>query len=121
MKQTLYRLVFIGLLLAVLIGSLLPISHPSVSPNDKVNHFVAYAILMISGALAFRTYWKVALFVIAWGVFIEILQGQTAYRMYDMADAVANSGGVALGYIATMLWLKIAPIKQRVTPQEPNE
>jgi VanZ family protein len=100
LNQKFGRFVFLILLLAVLVLSLLPISHPSASPNDKVNHFIAYGTLMLVGYWAFQSIGWIGLFVIGWGILIEILQGQTSYRLLSYADVLANSAGVALGAAA---------------------
>lgn len=103
-KESAFKVVFIGLLLVVLVLSLLPIGHPEIASNDKVNHFIAYAVLAMAGVLAYRSKVWVALFVINWGVFIELLQGMTEYRHYSVADAVANTAGVAIGIAAMVVW-----------------
>ena len=92
-----FQLLFYLLLLVVLVLSLIPIDQPDFSPNDKVNHLLAYTVLLVSGYLAHRHLGYVGLFVVLFGVLVEVLQGLTAYRMFSFADMVANSTGVALG------------------------
>jgi VanZ family protein len=99
----------------VLVLSLLPIGHPSVSPNDKVNHFIAYGSLMILGFGGFRSLKWVALFVIAWGMLIEGLQGLTSYRLLSYADILANSAGVVLGAAAIVGY---QTIKRRISTKQ---
>lgn len=118
-KETGFKVLFVGLLLVVLVLSLLPISHPEVSPNDKVNHFIAYAVLAIAGVLAYRSKLWVSLFVINWGVFIELLQGMTEYRHYSMADAVANTAGVFIGIAAMVIWQRF--IRQKKITEKPEQ
>ena len=92
-----FQILFYLLLLGVLVLSLLPIDQPDFSPNDKVNHLVAYGVLMVSGYLAHRHLGLAALIVILFGVLVELLQGLTSYRMFSFADMVADCAGVALG------------------------
>ena len=110
-KRLLYLSLFYGVALVVMVLSLLPIEHPSVSPNDKVNHIIAYTSLMILGYLAHRRYLWVLIGVIGWGILIEILQGQTSYRMMSFADVVANSAGGLLGCVVMSAIQKIRHIQ----------
>jgi VanZ family protein len=98
---------FYLLLLTVLVLSLLPIDQPNFSPNDKVNHLLAYAVLLVSGYLAHRHLGWVGLFVVLFGVLVEVLQGLTAYRMFSFADMVADSAGVALGCAGILVTKRI--------------
>jgi VanZ family protein len=106
-KQYLFRGLFYGLLMAVMVLSLLPIDHPTASPNDKVNHLITYGVLMLTGYFAHQSLFKVALFVIGWGLLIEVLQGQTSYRMLSYADGVANTAGVLLACAGIVGYQKI--------------
>lgn len=101
--QSLFKLVFYAALLTVLVLSLLPVGHPDFSPNDKVNHFFAYLVLMLLGFLAHQKPARTALKVVLFGVLIELLQGLTGYRLFSLLDIVANSSGVLAGYILVRL------------------
>jgi VanZ family protein len=120
-NQKVIRGVFFVLLGSILVLSLLPIGHPSASPNDKVNHFIAYGSLMLVGYGGYRSFKWVGLFVIAWGVLIEGLQGLTSYRLLSYADILANSAGVVLGAAAIVGY---QTIKRRISTKQdkqPNE
>lgn len=84
-------------LLTVLVLSLLPIDHPDISPNDKVNHVLAYAALSVLAYLAHRRRITAVLGVFAFGALVEILQGLTGYRFMSFADVVANGIGAVIG------------------------
>ena len=101
--QRLAKSVFILALLVVLVLSLAPVDHPDISPNDKINHLIAYTGLMILGFLAFRCMLIMAVVVFGWGLMIEFLQGLTAYRMMSGYDMLANSAGVALGCLILLV------------------
>ena len=86
----------------VVIGSLLPAQDlPSVQVNDKVEHFVAYAVLSASAVQLFarRLSWGfVCVLLVLMGIGIEYLQAQMAMgRMLDRNDALANTIGVLIG------------------------
>ena len=104
------RWLFVAALLGVLVLSLLPMDHPDFSPNDKLNHLLAYGGLMVIGALGWRNLGLVAGGVFLWGVGIEGLQGLTPYRYFSIADMLANATGVLLGWfgygVARWLWLR---------------
>jgi len=102
-----YIIGFYGALLAVLVLSLLPVDHPDFSPNDKVNHFIAYCVLMVLGFLAHRQPVRTALKVVLFGVLIEVLQGLTGYRLFSVLDMAANGSGVLAGYLLVRFtWLQ---------------
>lgn len=98
LKTRIIQVVFWAAMIGVMVLSLLPIDHPDVSSNDKVNHLIAYGFLMAVGAFGFKHLWQTAGVVVLWGVLIEFLQGMTAYRFFSVADMVANCAGVALVY-----------------------
>ena len=72
--------------------------------GDKVAHMLAYATM---------TYWfmqvyvtprsrrSIAAVLVVLGVVLEFLQGETGYRTFDYADMIANTIGVAAGWIAS--------------------
>lgn len=86
----------------VVTGSLLPSSDlPSVNVNDKVEHFVAYALLSAGAVQLFarRLSWAfVCVLLVLMGIGLEYLQAQMALgRMLDRNDALANTIGVLIG------------------------
>lgn len=69
--------------------------------SDKVGHFFSYFILMSWFAQLYprsRHLWLLILFVMMGGV-IELLQGQTSYRLFDYADIAANSIGAVFAWL----------------------
>jgi len=86
----------------VVVGSLLPSSDlPSVKVNDKVEHFVAYAVLSAGAVQLFarRLSWGfVCVLLVLMGIGLEVLQAQMGLgRMLDRNDALANAIGVLIG------------------------
>jgi len=93
----------IALLFIVAVISLVPISVSVESGGDKLAHVLIY--LVLSGWFSLIVarpglLWRVFMGLIVYGFLMELLQGQTDYRSYEVADAVANSVGVALGLLA---------------------
>ncbi|MDK9736412.1 VanZ family protein [Vibrio sp. D404a] len=87
-------------LAAITILSLLPApSLPPVPGTDKTHHFIAYAALTFSVALARPKNWLlIAFFFIAWSGAIEIIQPYVN-RYGEWLDLAANAGGVACGIL----------------------
>jgi len=90
--------------LVVCVASLTP-PPPMELPRhgDKVEHFLAYALLAASAVQVFRPgrlLWIVGIGLVLMGVGLEFAQGAlTETRMADPADAVANATGVLAGLL----------------------
>ena len=101
---------------AVVTGSLLPTSElPSVKVNDKVEHFVAYALLS-AGAVqlyARRLSWGfVCVLLVLMGIGLEYLQARMGLgRMLDRNDALANTIGVLIGLATAFTPLRDALLR----------
>jgi VanZ family protein len=70
--------------------------------SDKLGHLAAYGLLMFWFSLLYvrnRTRALYGIAFLALGVGLEIIQGMTGYRSYDLADMAANSAGVVLGWL----------------------
>lgn len=113
-RNYLYLAVIWAVLIAVLsLVSLNSISKEiNISSNDKFFHFVFYAILTVL-LLLYKRKTKynllIILFVIIYGIIIEILQALlTTNREADIYDAIANS----LGAITGLVFLRIVKNKK---------
>jgi VanZ family protein len=93
--------------LGVAAALVLSLGHPVFNEGghrDKVMHLAGYAVLMFWWAqLITRERWKLAIAVVLFGGAIELLQGLTPDRDPDVLDALANTGGVLLGWLAARL------------------
>jgi hypothetical protein len=70
----------------------------SFSNADKLEHMLAYGLLMLWFCqLQFARIWLAAAFV-AMGIGLEFLQGMSGFRHFDYADMVGNSAGVVVGW-----------------------
>lgn len=91
------------LLVAVLTLSLVPYTGPKVPVDfaDKAAHLIAYtALITWFSAVVPESRWT-SLFglLLTYGVLIEVLQFFTGYRAMEWGDIVADTGGLALGWI----------------------
>lgn len=100
--------------LTITILSLLPPSSGvEIHVNDKVGHFLAYAVLIINLGLLVRqsNYWKIFVVVIAYSAMMEFVQGFIPGREVSFYDMLANTIGALIGIgvliIAKPLILKI--------------
>ena len=72
-----------------------PVELPDLDYGDKIGHFSAYFMLMIWFAQLYRRTrhgWILAA-VLGLGIALELIQGQTAFRMFEYADIAANAMG----------------------------
>lgn len=100
-----------GLILVVILLSLLPPAVPldPVLLNDKVGHALAYGCLMAWHAQLFEARAMRAGYAIGFvlmGIALEEAQALTGYRRFDIADMVANTAGVAAGWLSGVFGLK---------------
>ena len=92
---------WLGVALTLVVSLMPPPLGDSGGHTDKLVHMMGYAVLMFWWAqLVIRQRWKLALAIMLFGALIELLQGLTPDRLPDAYDALANSGGVLLGWLA---------------------
>jgi VanZ family protein len=92
------------LIVAVVYLSLAPLpADVDVPHGDKFGHVLAYAVLMFWFVQIYRRpRLRVALAFgfVTLGVMLEVLQGMSGYRTFDIQDVAANIAGLALGWLA---------------------
>lgn len=89
------------LVLGVIVGSLMPgPSLPDVALDDKLEHVSVYLVLMVwfAGFYARRFYVAIAIVLCALGIGLDLLQGLTATRAFELFDILADMVGVAIGF-----------------------
>lgn len=95
---------WLGIVLTLVVSLMPPALDSSSGHADKIMHLAGYAVLTFWWAqLVIRQRLKLAIAVVLFGVAIELLQGLTPARHPDLLDALANSGGVLLGWLAARL------------------
>ncbi|MDO8308874.1 MAG: VanZ family protein [Actinomycetota bacterium] len=106
--------------LVVVWTSLAPLD-PNATPllpfSDKWLHTLAYAVLGFLVTLAMRTRRPVLVLcsIVVLGLALEVVQGQTGYRTYDLIDLLADAVGAFGGILAATGLLEITERRTRPT------
>ena len=68
---------------------------------DKWAHVVIFAVLSLwfAGQYPVRSYWRIALGLLAFGVLIEICQRAMGYRSAEWLDVLSDLAGIAVGLL----------------------
>lgn len=105
-------IVFFGI---TILSLLPPKSGVELGKHDKINHFIAYAVLSLNYGLVVKNAKRHLFglpFLIAYGLFMEFCQGFVPGREQSLLDALANGVGVSMGFIFYLVYLKtISKIK----------
>lgn len=66
---------------------------------DKWAHVAIFAVLALwfAGQYPVRSYWRIAVGLLAFGLLVEICQRATGYRMAEWLDVAGNVAGIAIG------------------------
>lgn len=104
----LYRLLFFSAVLVISWLAVMPLEDIPVTTGwDKLNHFVAFAslLLLLDAAYPLISLWKGKLLpLIMYGLAIETLQAFIPYREFSVVDVVANILGLG-AYLLLKPWL----------------
>jgi VanZ family protein len=98
-------LVFLGITVLSLMP---PRTNLSIHTNDKVGHFIAYAVFSLNVLLLGRNFTQYALsmlLIVSYGILIEFLQSFVG-RDTSFYDFLANSAGVSIGIVLFLLFRK---------------
>lgn len=111
MRTTSRFFLFLALLVAVLVGSLIPRDPLAQGSHvfDKLEHLTAYAMLMAAGMWAARGQRAhiIAGLLLALGLVIEFGQSWMHLgREGSVLDALANTIGVGVGWAVARVWLR---------------
>ena len=80
--------------------------------GDKLGHFALYGSITLGAALLVRTRQQAigaALAIIIVGILDEFRQLFQGGRNFDIADVLANLGGISLGLLTALILMRIAP------------
>ena len=100
-------LVFIGI---AILSLLPPKSIEKIGEHDKINHFIAYAVLSLNVGLVvkrLKTYLFCLPSLIGYGLLLEYLQGFVPGRQPSWLDALANACGVVIGLIIFWIYSRL--------------
>lgn len=106
------RFIFLSALVvfvAITVLSLMPPrTNLTIPTNDKVGHFIAYAVFSLNVLLLgknIKQYALSMLLIVAYGILIEFLQSFVG-RETSFYDFLANSAGVSIGILLFLLFRK---------------
>jgi len=104
-KMNRFGILFYGLIGVITWLAVAPLHVPQVNPDwgDKVNHAAAFAVLFVAGYLTHRRIFCLWAGLVAYGVFIEVLQSFLPFRFASAEDVAADIAGIALGHFAVFL------------------
>ena len=101
-----WQLAGIFLLVGVLIAALLPkLPFAELASqfriSDKMMHIVAFMFLAtwFAGQYERRSYWRIAVGLLAFGVIIELVQGTVSYRTSEWMDLAGDALGISIGLL----------------------
>ncbi len=91
---------WLGVVVTLVLSLTPPLINEGGNHTDKIIHLIGYAVLTFWWAqLVIERRWRLAVAVVLLGIAIELLQGLTPARQPDVLDALANTGGVLLGWL----------------------
>lgn len=106
------RFIFLSALVvfvAITVLSLMPPrTNLTIPTNDKVGHFIAYAVFSLNILLLGKNimqYTVSTLLIVTYGILIEFLQSFVG-RETSFYDFLANSAGVSIGIVLFLLFRK---------------
>ena len=104
--------IYATIIIAVVIGmaTLTPVEElPAVSGSDKLYHLISFAILTLPIAVIRPKALRVILILsVGYGGAIEVLQ-PLVDRNCELADFLADVGGVALGMTVSKAFVRLSP------------
>lgn len=80
---------------------------------DKANHALAFAVMLVSGRLAWPPRpWTVALGLLGYGLLIELVQSHVPGREASALDVIADAAGIAIGAALGVLLLRASAARR---------
>jgi len=108
-----FKLIFMAALIAIAWASLVPQDvRPQTGFWDGWEHLAAYFVLGITGFIAFPSpshRLKMLVLIIVYGIVLEVMQGFLPGRMPGVVDALANSIGAGLAFLAVWSFDRLRP------------
>ena len=100
-------LLVVGVSVAAVVPALFWLPRPNVSgPGfDKWLHFATFLFLTVwfVGQYPKRSYWRIALWLAAFGALIELVQRSLTYRSADFYDLAADLLGIIVGLVVAAI------------------
>ena len=109
-KIVFYKLIFFGSVFVLTVLSLYPGNligliffgdDSTVPGSDKMHHFLSYLLTSTFGFLAYsdKNFFRLFLFLLGLGFFLEIFQLWIPNRYFELLDLVANFSGVISSFL----------------------
>lgn len=102
---------FAAAVIAIMVLALMPAKQVPVGSGwDKLDHWMAFFTLSLLASHAFprRPFWQIAIALVGFGIGIEVAQYFTPDRDADAIDVVADSIGIAIYGLLSMIYVAIA-------------
>jgi len=96
-------------IIAIWIGSLIPLNQPITPGGDKMQHMLGYAGLSFLAARLFGPRPMVWIAASSMGILVECAQYFTPWRSFDVMDMLANGLGGLVGLGAALIWHTLMP------------
>ena len=110
MKHKVLLITFVCVCVGIGVLSLMPPrSGVELGESDKIGHFIAYGVLSLNWAMlpsSRRMLWLGMMGCCLYGLVMEAGQGFVPGRDPSWADALANTGGIAIGCCFALLRAK---------------
>ena len=100
-------LVFFGI---AFLSLLPPKSIEKLGEHDKINHFIAYTVFSLNAGMLlenFRKHLLILPLLVLYGLLMEYCQGFVPGRAPSWVDALANTTGVSIGFVLTLIYRKL--------------
>jgi VanZ family protein len=97
------------LVLGVIVGSLVPGQMlRAITVSDKIMHAGSYFVLMVWFAGLYRRtrHPLIAAVLLALGIALDLLQGTTKTRTFDLLDIAADAAGILAGLLLSVWFLE---------------
>jgi VanZ family protein len=109
-RKNILRALWLVAVMMVVVGSLLPADSASIEAldrlgiSDKIEHFLAYFVLVLLPAIHERRRFVAgcALGAVALGIALEFVQLYSPGRTFEIADMLADAAGVVCGLIVSI-------------------
>lgn len=118
------RVGFTVAITAITVLATMPLTEvPLADWNDKIQHIFAFLVLsfLIDGSHPSSPFnWKKAAILLGYGFILEVLQKQTGYRFFSVADMVADAAGIALYAFTIPIFKRTPLLRWRWELKEPS-
>lgn len=110
-SKKLLKITLVCVIMGITILSLMPPkSGIELGEHDKINHFIAYTVFSLNAGMLsnnFRKHLLILPLLVLYGLLMEYCQGFVPGRSPSWLDAIANSTGVLIGFVLTLIFRRL--------------